>query len=84
MWVRNRLNLTRKVPEKCTRFTNRIQIMKKRVLETLRALEEQFKSPAILVCLCDRFCLFNQITEPTRITEKSKSLICLCIAGWFV
>ena len=25
--------------------------------------------------LCDRFCLFNQITEPTRVTEKSQSLI---------
>ncbi|PFX17810.1 hypothetical protein AWC38_SpisGene17852 [Stylophora pistillata] len=25
--------------------------------------------------LCHRFCLFNQITEPTRITEKSQSLI---------
>ena len=25
--------------------------------------------------LCDRFCLFNQITEPTRVTEKNKSLI---------
>ena len=25
--------------------------------------------------LCDRFCLFNQITKPTRVTGKSQSLI---------
>ena len=31
--------------------------------------------------LCDKFCLFNQITEPTRITEKSKSLIDVILAS---
>ncbi|PFX21226.1 hypothetical protein AWC38_SpisGene14308 [Stylophora pistillata] len=31
--------------------------------------------------LCDRFCLFNQITEPTRITEKSQSLIEVTLAS---
>ena len=32
--------------------------------------------------LCDRFCLFNQITEPTRVTEKSKSLIDVILASY--
>lgn len=31
--------------------------------------------------MCDRFCLFNQITEPTRVTEKSKSLIDVILAS---
>ena len=31
--------------------------------------------------LCDRFCLFNQITEPTRVTEKNKSLIDVILAS---
>ncbi|XP_022809244.1 uncharacterized protein LOC111346205 [Stylophora pistillata] len=31
--------------------------------------------------LCDRFCLFKQITEPTRITEKSQSLIDVILAS---
>ena len=32
--------------------------------------------------LCDRFCLFNQIyTEPTRVTEKSQSLIDVILAS---
>ena len=31
--------------------------------------------------LCDRFCLFNQITEPTRVTEKTKSLIDVILAS---
>ena len=31
--------------------------------------------------LCDRFCLFNQITEPTRVTEKRKSLIDVILAS---
>ena len=31
--------------------------------------------------LCDRFCLCYQITESTRVTEKSKSLIDVILAS---
>lgn len=43
--------------------------------------EEGRRENKALKDLCDRFCLFNQITEPTRITEKSQSLIDVILAS---
>ena len=34
-----------------------------------------------LMDLCDRFCLQNQISEPTRVTEKTKSLLDVILAS---
>ena len=50
-------------------------------LDMLVNEDEGRKENKALKDLCDRFCLFNQITEPTRVTEKSKSLIDVILAS---
>ena len=50
-------------------------------LDMLVDCDEGRKGNKELKDLCDRFCLFNQITEATRVTEKSKSLIDVILAS---
>ncbi|PFX18039.1 hypothetical protein AWC38_SpisGene17611 [Stylophora pistillata] len=50
-------------------------------LDMLGNEDEGRRENKALKDLCDRFCLFNQITEPTRITEKRQSLIDVILAS---
>ena len=43
--------------------------------------DEGKKGNAALQEFCDKFCLQNQISEPTRVTDKTKTLIDVILAS---